>query len=267
MHLGVAQSLRRLADVQNTDPTDGQTVVWSSALAKWVPTDIGTQAELDTHTALTTSAHGGIVASSDARLSVQAAGTASVRTIGTGATEAAAGNDARLTQFSYSAEYVFSGNFPPHFTSNVAPAINTEYANRIEVPRAGTISDFIILIGSTSSGNIDAAIQTFDGTTYTRAWSKGSTACPPANTWTSLGNPGITVTRGQIIFPTLAFDNTTVIVARLLSLGSAGWHGITGMTYPKFSWSKATSFPIPATTADSGVTTGAQVFAFGFKLT
>lgn len=89
--------------------------------------DMATQAELDAHTGATTAAHGGLVASSDARLtdtrtptdgsvtdvkvsasaaiaesklslaSDAAAGTASRRTLGTGATQAAAGNDSRLS--------------------------------------------------------------------------------------------------------------------------------------------------------------------------
>ncbi len=81
--------------------------------------DMATQAELDAHTTLTTTAHGGIVASTDARLTdartptahhathepggtdamaVDAvAATGSLRTLGTGAQQAAAGNDSRLT--------------------------------------------------------------------------------------------------------------------------------------------------------------------------
>jgi len=81
--------------------------------------DMATQAELDTHTALTTTAHGGIVASTDPRLTDArtptahhtthepggtdamavdaAAATGSLRTIGTGALQAAAGNDSRLS--------------------------------------------------------------------------------------------------------------------------------------------------------------------------
>jgi hypothetical protein len=81
--------------------------------------DMATQAELDAHTGLTTTAHGGIVASTDARLTDArsptahatrhqpggsdamavdaAAATGSLRTLGTGAAQAAAGNDSRLS--------------------------------------------------------------------------------------------------------------------------------------------------------------------------
>jgi hypothetical protein len=81
--------------------------------------DMATQAELDAHTTLTTTAHGGIVASTDARLTdartptahhgthepggtdamaVDAAAiTGSLRTLGTGALQATAGNDSRLS--------------------------------------------------------------------------------------------------------------------------------------------------------------------------
>lgn len=161
----------------------------------------------------------------------------------------------------YSFGHLYPGG-QPHFTSNVAPVANTLYAHRLEIPNTGTISDFAVLIGGATSGNMDGAIFTFDGTTYTRAWSKGSTATPSANTWTSLGNPGVAVNAGDIIYVGLAWDNTTVTPARLVALGNAGWHSITGLTYPKFAWSKATSFAIPSTVADSGVTTGAQVFAY-----
>lgn len=165
----------------------------------------------------------------------------------------------------YAFNYLYPGG-QPHFTSNVAPIANTLYAHRLEIPNTGTISDIAVLIGGTSSGNMDAAILTFDGTTYTRAWSKGSTATPAGNTWTSLGNPGIAVVAGDIIFVGLAWDNATATPARLVPLGAGGWHGLAGPTYPKFAWSKATSFAIPATVADSGVTTGAQVFAYQLKV-
>jgi hypothetical protein len=115
--------------------TSGHGLLWTGSA--WVDADLATQAELDAHTALTTGAHGGIVASSDSRLSDTrtptdnsvtsvkimdgtivdvdisataavaesklnlatdaAAATGSRRTLGTGATQAAAGNDARLS--------------------------------------------------------------------------------------------------------------------------------------------------------------------------
>lgn len=167
----------------------------------------------------------------------------------------------------YDFDYLFSTDGPPHYTSNTTPVANTMYAKRMVMPRSGTISDFIILIGGTSSGNVDVGVYSFDGTNYAAQWRKGSTACPAANTWTSMGNPAYAVTKGQIIFPCIAFDNATATPARLVALGAAGWHSVTGMTYPKFAWSKASSFPLPSgNTADSGVTVGAQVFAFGIKL-
>jgi hypothetical protein len=168
----------------------------------------------------------------------------------------------------YDITWLFTTGAFPQYTSATAPAANTQYATRMVAPRPGTISDIAILIGATSSGNVDVAVQTFDGTTYTRAWSSGSTACPAANTWTSLGAPNVATTYQQVFYPTIAFDNATATPARLVSLGAAGWHQMSsGMTYPKLAWSKATSFPIPATTADSGVTVGAQIFAIGVKIT
>lgn len=166
----------------------------------------------------------------------------------------------------YDTDYLFTTDGPPHYTSSTALVANTMYAKRTVIPRNGTISDFILLIGATSSGNVDVGVYTFDGTNYAKAWSSGSTACPSGNTWTSMGNPAVTVTRGTILFLACAFDNATATPARLVALGAGGWHSVTGMTYPKFAWSKASAFPLAGPVADSGVTTGAQVVAMGIKV-
>lgn len=99
--------------------TDQRTPIDGSVTIAKLAFDPATQVELDAHATLTTTAHGGIVASSDARLtnsrtptshaSTHNAGgadamaidavpaTGSLRTLGTGAQQAAAGNDSRLT--------------------------------------------------------------------------------------------------------------------------------------------------------------------------
>lgn len=109
---------------------DGYGWVYNHGTGAMVWTDMATQAELNTHTALTTTAHGGLIASSekaaasgvasldsssrvvqdpklhasahqpggvDAMAVDAAAATGSLRTLGTSATSAAAGNDSRLS--------------------------------------------------------------------------------------------------------------------------------------------------------------------------
>lgn len=104
---------------------DGYGWVYNHGTGAMVWTRQASKTELDTHAALTTAAHGGIVADTDGRLTNartptahhtshepggtdamavdQAAATASLRTLGTGATQAAGGADT---------EYAFSGYLP-----------------------------------------------------------------------------------------------------------------------------------------------------------
>lgn len=152
--------------------------------------------------------------------------------------------------------------------SGVALTANAAYAARFMAVRSGTFSDFELLIGSTTSGNVDVGLYSFDGTTYTRLWSKGSTACPAAHTWTSMGNPAVAAVRGTVYFAVIAFDNATATPVSVAAYANVGWsQHSAGLTYRRMSWSKTTAFPLPATIAESAVASVALVPMLGMKIT
>lgn len=165
-------------------------------------------------------------------------------------------------------DWLFTGGGGPWAPSALTPVANTAYCMKFMAHKTGTISDLAILIGGSTSGNIDLAVVTFDGTNYARQWSKGSTAMPAANAFTSMGNPAVGVTKKQFFGIVVAPDNATGQLARVLAAGSNLWMQMaSGMTWPKTCWSKATSFPIPSSFADSGVTLHASPIMVGVKIT
>jgi hypothetical protein len=167
----------------------------------------------------------------------------------------------------WDANWVIGGNvIPANLVQAVNFGINGMFGVRTIITKTGTISDFAIGVAS-SSGNIDAGIYTFDGTTYTRVWSKGSTACPASNTWTSLGNPGVAVTVGDIIFLCYA-QTVTAATFMFTTLSTTGWLlSPPGVEYPRYAFAKASTFPLPATLADSGVATTVVAGAMMVKIT
>lgn len=164
--------------------------------------DMATQAELDAHTGLTTTAHGGIVSSADARLtdtrtptdgsvtdakvsasaaiaetklalaSDAAAGTASRRTLGTGATQAAAGNHTHVqgawTNLSFGTGWTNYSGSAGFATCQYA----TDITGNVKLKGlAARTSGSAWLIGTLPAGFRPAAsrvfvVHTFTGTTF-----------------------------------------------------------------------------------------------------
>jgi hypothetical protein len=90
---------------------------------------------------------------------------------------------------------------------------NRLYGGRVVCPRAATLRDITIQVG-TQSGYISVAIyDTGDTTagTYTARWqsNSGSQSLCPAPGWQVIGDPNLTVYAGQQLIFALTCDNTT----------------------------------------------------------
>lgn len=117
-----------------------------------------------------------------------------------------------------------------------------------------TVTQLLTGIGA-QSGNIDAGIYSWDGSTMTRVVSLGSTACPAVSTRVVLNIADTALTRGVRYFNAIAIDNNTASYPRIDITGSSVVQPNGG------GYLKASSFPLPSTvtslTADQ---TGAYMF-------
>lgn len=166
----------------------------------------------------------------------------------------------------FDAHYAVTG-FNGLYTGAASIVANSATGCRMMCTRPGKIHDFVLLVGGASSGNIDAGVYTFDGTTYTAAWRLGSTPCPSSNSWHTLGNPNVAVARGQIVYLVLACDNATATFART-TLGNVGYSQMPagGISAPRLAWSLSASFPLPPTFADASVANIGSVPALGMGI-
>ena len=154
----------------------------------------------------------------------------------------------------YDPRMVSAGNT---FTANQGRGV------RVVVPRTGTLTDLSVYI-VTSSGNIDVAVYDTTGTTRNRLWSSGSVACPAANAWTAVGNPGLSVTIGQQLDLTISVDNITASIGRCYGNSAAAsadlpasfWTADDG-AFNLLSWQAAAVFPLPATLAEASMAVSA----------
>lgn len=133
---------------------------------------------------------------------------------------------------------------------------NMMYAIRVTIPYSGTLHSLSVLVGAASSGNVDLGIYDTTVTTRTRLYSSGSVACAAASTYHTV-DPNLAVSRGDHLDFALACDNGTVSFVR------GGAYGIPQMALPsgfipsplggvnKVEWTKASSFPLPSTVAES----------------
>jgi hypothetical protein len=149
--------------------------------------------------------------------------------------------------------------FDPRLANTVAaPGANIAWGCRVTIPKAGTLTDLAIYIG-TSSGNADVGVYDATAATRNRLFSTGSIACPAGVQWTIVGNPNLAVAQGDQLDFAVVFDNATATVLRFQGAQSAQtqlptgfWPAALGGT-PRLSWSKTTAFPLPATTTEATI--------------
>jgi hypothetical protein len=139
---------------------------------------------------------------------------------------------------------------PIDFISSGNPGANWAQGHRVVMPKTGTLSSVIIYHGSTVAGNVDVGVFSISGDNRTRLWSSGSTAMATANIWKSYGNPGISVTQGDIYDFVLASDSATATFGRLSNIYSNVQVLQLPAGYPNqatlWSWGISASFPLPA---------------------
>lgn len=97
---------------------------------------------------------------------------------------------------------------------------NRAQGHRVIVPKTGTLNELSIYVG-TSSGNVEAGILDTSATTRNQLWTTGSVACPAANGWRKMGDPGIAVVEGDHLDFYVNCDNTTATFMRTSSFLSA----------------------------------------------
>jgi hypothetical protein len=169
---------------------------------------------------------------------------------------------------------VFTGFMAPitHF-ANAGTAgtltANTAYFNVCRAPIDGVLGSALVFIGGTSSGNIDVGLYTYSGGTWTRAWSTGSIACPAASAIANVGNPAVTVRAGDMYAWALAPDNALATFPRVNGPTGAGSlpAGTSPNSADRLMFTKAASFPLPATATDASVSTGLVLLGIGGKIT
>ncbi len=114
----------------------------------------------------------------------------------------------------------------------------------VQVPL--TITALLVRIG-VQSGNIDWGIYSFDGTTMTPVYRKGSTACPAAATKVSLSVGSVTLQPGVRYFFAFAADNNVMTISQ-----TSGPTVTPVVVYGYNHYSSATNaFPLPAAIAAS----------------
>lgn len=132
---------------------------------------------------------------------------------------------------------------------------------RVVIPRTGTLSGIAINVG-TQAGNIDVGVYDTQPT-RTALWRRGSLACPAAG-WQEVGQPNLTVRRGEQYDFVLATNSSTATFGNfagvgLMSVLPAGWIPAPLGGSPKLAWSIAASFPLPSTFAEASLTTLANI--------
>lgn len=99
-------------------------------------------------------------------------------------------------------------------------AASRAQGHRVIVPKSGTLNELNIYVG-TSSGNIEVGIMDTTVTTRNQLWTSGSIACPAANGWRKIGDPGIAVSEGDHIDFYVNADNTTATFGRITGIATA----------------------------------------------
>ena len=148
---------------------------------------------------------------------------------------------------------------PPELLTSVgAPSANLITAGRVTIPKAGTLHDLAVFIG-TSSGNLRVGIYDCGVATpnvATRLYDSGSIAMPAAG-WQIIGDPALAVTAGQQLDLVASIDNAVARIGQgfagpnVGSMGTLPANFIPSSAAPKMYWTRDPgSFTLPATVTD-----------------
>lgn len=139
-------------------------------------------------------------------------------------------------------------------TGGGALAANWAYLVLIRTAKPILVSTGRVFIG-TSSGNIDFGVYSFDGATFTRLASAGSTVAGSGNAVQSLAlNAVVALSPGVSYALAIAADNTTVTIGRLSAINA----GITAYG-SMISTINITALPLPSSILLSGTSTTGTV--------
>lgn len=147
--------------------------------------------------------------------------------------------------------------------------VNQMRACRCIVPKAGTLMDLYVNIG-TVSGNVKGAVyDTGDALAGSRTalYSGGSVAA--AAGWLKLGDPNIAVTAGQHLDLAVLTDNATVSIARFAAGLSnpvtlpTGFYTAAGGATPKLGWFNSVgAFTPPSAITEANANAGTTGLPF-----
>lgn len=198
-----ARTITRLQDADDVQAGigSGQGFIFNGSL--FIPTDLATQAELDTHAALTTTAHGGIVASTDSRLTDS-------RPPSGAAGGALAGNfpnptlapGATTPQAALTGRGLLAETFPVALCdSNIAPTSQTVYYGLLGLVAGQSVVGVSVCVGVVAVGAVPTAI-------YVALFSTAGTRLAVSNDlkasaiWTTATGPVPAPFSGAYVVPT-----------------------------------------------------------------
>lgn len=140
--------------------------------------------------------------------------------------------------------------FPPIYsTSNTTLTQNQAYLGAMEPLLADvTITTLVGSIG-TQNGNIDAGIYSYDGTTFTRIVSLGSTACPASSSKVAYNITDTILYKGTRYFTAFATDSASATAGQI----SAGGGIVVGNYFYTKSGLGSTVLPSTISSASAGL--------------
>lgn len=140
------------------------------------------------------------------------------------------------------------------------PVVNRIYLARAVIPYSGTLHDVNVYIGTASGNAIGGVYST--ASSRVRLWAGSSTPITSGASWTSLGDPALTVTGGQQVELGVMFDNTVATFGRGTFTNAAsaqlpsGFLPASGATPKLSATNDAGSFAMPTPIAEGSVNVG-----------
>lgn len=151
--------------------------------------------------------------------------------------------------------------------STATVAANAVQLVRVFVKKSGTLRAFNYFPTNSTGNVLGAVFDTGDALagsdTITRLWVSASTSMGATNTWQSLGDPDIQVTKGQELYLAVQFSASTPTIGRFSTFPAAnaaalpsGYLTVPGGVLPKLSAidTGPVSFAMPTTIAEASLT-------------